>query len=131
MKKSMVFIAGCFSFVLGLFHVYLGWKIHGLGALSPEHRALMEMLNISTGLLVFLLAIGCTLFIDEVLSTRVGRLILVFGFLLYAMRAIGEVILFPTFNVVIFMICVLVAILCVVPLLHRPHDTPRTTHASP
>jgi len=119
-RKNIVLIAGCFSLILALFHVYLGWKIHGLAALSPEHRALMEMLNIGTGLLVFLLAIGSTFFIKEVLTTRIGRLTLLVGFLLYALRAIGEVVLFPAFNVVIFVVCIIVAVLYLVALLQRP-----------
>jgi len=90
----------------------------------------MEMLNISTALLVFLLAIGSIFFIKEVLITRVGRLILAFGFLLYAVRAIGEVILFPAFNVSIFVVCVLVACLYLMALLQGLCDASATTHVS-
>jgi len=88
--------------------------------ISSEHRALMGMLNISTALLVFFLAIGSIFFIKDVLTTRIGRFVLVVGFLLYALRAIGEVVLFPVFNVGIFVVCVIVAALYIVALLQGP-----------
>ena len=130
MRKTVVLIAGCFSLILALFHVYLGWKIHGLSVLSSDHRALMEMLNVSTALLVFLLAVGSIFFINELLTTQLGRLVLFSGFLLYTMRAIGEVIFFPTFNVAIFVVCVLVAGLYLVALLQRIRDPSATAHGS-
>lgn len=117
MRKTVVLIAGGFSLILVIFHVYLGLEIHGLDMLSSEHRALMGMLNISTALLVFFLAIGSIFFIKDVLTTRIGRFVLVVGFLLYALRAIGEVVLFPVFNVGIFVVCVFAALLYLVALL--------------
>lgn len=123
MIKIIVLIAGGFNFILAFFHVYLVWKIHSLDTLSSDHRALMGILNISTALLVFFLAIGSIFFIKEMLTTCIGRLILVFGFLLYALRAIGEITLFPAFNVIIFAACVLVAVLYLVALLRRYGNT--------
>ena len=120
MRKAVVLIAGGFSLILVIFHVYLGFQIHGLDMLSSEHRALMGMLNISTALLVFFLAIGSIFFIKDVLTTRIGRFTLMVGFLLYALRAIGEVVLFPVFNVGIFVVCVIVAALYIVALLQGP-----------
>ena len=77
------------------------------------------MLNISTALLVFLLAIGSILFVKEVLATRIGSLLLVVGFLLYALRAIGEIVLFPVFTVGIFVVCVIVSGLYLLAFLHK------------
>jgi uncharacterized membrane protein YedE/YeeE len=119
-RKTVVLIAGGFSLILIIFHVYLGFKIYGLDTLSSEHRALMGMLNISTALLVFFLAIGSIFFIKDVLTTRIGRFTLMVGFLLYALRAISEVVLFPVFNVGIFVVCVIVAALYLVALLQGP-----------
>jgi hypothetical protein len=118
-RKTAVLIAGGFSLILALFHVYLGWKIRGLDTLSSDHRALMEMLNISTALLVFFLAIGSIFFLREVLTTKIGRLTLVVGFLLYALRAIGEIVLFPVFTVGIFVSCVILSGLYLVAFLQK------------
>ena len=130
MRKTIVLIAGGFSLILALFHVYLGWEIHGLDTLSSEHRALMGMLNVSTALLVFFLAIGSIFFVREVLNTRIGRLLLLVGFLLYALRAMGEVVLFPVFNVVIFVVCIIVAVLYLVALLQRPGNAAESIPSS-
>jgi hypothetical protein len=145
MRKTLVIIGGGINLILAVFHGYLGWKnhrvrtpgqgldpyprqavgngpggIHGFTELSPDHRALMEMLNVGTLLFALFVALSSLLFLHDLLTTRLGTLTFLFAFLLLTGRAAGEIVFFPTFNAVIFTVCLLVAALYGVALAKGP-----------
>jgi hypothetical protein len=109
MKKILVFVAGCIMILFAVLHGYLGWKIHGLSVLSPDHRALMEMLNVATGLFALFFGVASLFLLDELLATRLGSVVLSFGLAMMAFRAMAEIIIAPSFNVPIFVVCAIVA----------------------
>lgn len=109
MKKALVFAAGCVMILFALLHAYLGWEIHRLTALSADHRALMEMLNVATGLFALFFGISSLFLARELLTTRLGRVVLFFGLLMMAFRSVAEIVIAPSFGAPIFVVCAVVA----------------------
>ena len=120
MKKTLILVAGCAMILFAVLHGYLAWYIHGLTTLSPYLRALMEMLNIATGLFILFLGVSSLFFLHDLVATRLGNVVLLSGFLLMIGRAVGEIVIFPGFNTPIFVVCGLVACLYGAALLWRP-----------
>ena len=109
MKQTLLVIGGGLNVLFGLLHIWLGWEFHHATHLSPDDRALMEMLNVGAILFVFFFAYASFFCRKELLSTALGKAVLVLILLTYLSRAIEEVILPPTFSIVIFAACLLVA----------------------
>jgi len=117
MQKILLTIGGVFQVLLGLFHVWLGWRIHHWSEVSVDARALMAALNVGGILFVFFFAYVSFFCKKELLSTVIGTAVLVLILLMYLSRAAEEVLIFPGFSVPIFVVCVLVSGIYLVPLL--------------
>lgn len=109
MKQTLLVIGGGLNVLFGLLHIWLGWEFHHAPYLSPDVRALIEMLNMSAILFVFFFAHASFFCKREMLTTRLGRAVLVLILLVYVSRAVEEVILSPAFSAFIFAACLLVA----------------------
>ena len=109
MKPTLLVISGGLNVLFGLLHIWLGWEFHHATHLSPDDRALMEMLNVCAILLILFFAYASFFCRKELLSTALGKAVLVLILLMYLSRAIEEVILSPTFSAIIFVTCLLVA----------------------
>jgi len=109
MKQTLLVIGGGLNVLFGLLHIWLGWEFHRATHLSPDDRALMEMLNVGAILFVFFFAYASFFCGKELLTTALGKAVLALILLMYLSRAVEEVILSPTFSVVIFATCLLVA----------------------
>ncbi len=120
MKKTFILVAGGVMILFAVLHGYLAWYIHGLTTLSPFLKALMEMLNIATGLFILFLGVTSLFFGRDLVATRLGSMVLLAGLLLMIGRAVGEIVIFPGFNTPIFVACGLVACLYGAALLWRP-----------
>lgn len=128
MKRVVVFVSGCIMVLFAFLHGYLGWEIHHLKALSPDHRALMEMLNVATGLFALFFGVSSLFLLGELLTTRLGHAVLFFGFLMMAFRSVAEIVITPSFNAIIFVVCAAVACFYGVTLL--PRVSPRALRTS-
>jgi hypothetical protein len=109
MRQTLLVIGGGLNVLFGLLHIWLGWEFHHATHLSPDDRALMEMLNVGAILFVFFFAYASFFYRKELLSTALGKAVLALILLMYLSRAAEEVILSPVFSAVIFAVCLLVA----------------------
>lgn len=116
----MLWVGGILNAGFVLFHVWLGWRIHGLPGLAPGLRALMEMLNVGEVLLIAfatVASLGCP---SDLLRTRLGTATILLIALLYGSRAAGEIVLSPGFSPAIFGACTGMATLYVLVLIYAP-----------
>jgi len=107
MKKTLLISGGILNTLFGLFHVLMARGIQVSEILSPEARSLLHAFN-AFGIIVIFYFAYISFFHDrELLSTRLGRTMLVLVALVFLSRAIEEFILFK-FSIAIFLPCVLV-----------------------
>lgn len=116
MHRSLLVLGGLLNSILALFHVWLGWQIHLMTGLNPGHHALMEMLNAGGTLGIAFFAVGSLACAQDLLTTRLGKLLLGVVFLFYLLRAIEEILIAPRFSAVIFGVCLLIAVIYLVVL---------------
>ncbi|HAE59238.1 MAG TPA: hypothetical protein DCG54_06955 [Anaerolineae bacterium] len=111
MSKRLLWAGGGFNVLLMIFHIWLGWQIQLIPDLSPDYKALMQMLNVGV-ILILVFATYASLFcIRDLLTTGLGKLTMLVIALFYATRAGEEIILAPEFSAVIFGICLIVAVI--------------------
>ena len=109
MSKVLLIIGGIFNSLLAVFHVFLGYQIFQIKDIAEGYRALMLMLNAGGTLFIILFAVASLGYVKEMLTSKLGKLISLFVFLLYASRAIEEVIISPEFSLAIFAVCLVIA----------------------
>jgi len=109
MNQTLLVVGGSLNVLFGLLHIWMGWGFHQATNLSRDYRAVLEMLNVGTMLFVFFFAYASFFCAREMLTTWLGKAVLVLILLSYLSRAVEEVILSPTFSVAIFATCLLVA----------------------
>ena len=120
MKKTLILVAGCVMILFAVLHGYLAWYIHGLTTLSPFLKALMEMLNIATGLFILFLGVSFPLLRARPRGHAPGQHGALFRLSLDDRPRRGGDRHFPAFNTPIFVVCALVACLYGAALLSRP-----------
>lgn len=108
--KVILIIGGVFQVALGLFHILLGRAIQLGTTMDLDEKALFHMLNVAGTIMVFFFAYVSFFNQKELLTTRLGKSVLVFIMLIYFSRALEEFI-FPGFDVIIFSLCVFVGLL--------------------
>lgn len=109
MNRILLRVGGVVNALFVIFHMWLGYRIHTSPGIAVGNRPLMEMLNAGGVLIILLFAISSLCYAEEMLGTRLGRLVLLFVFLLYGSRAIEEIVISPRFSPVIFIVCALLA----------------------
>lgn len=92
-----------------IFHMWLGYMIHTSPGIAVGNRPLMEMLNVGGVLIILLFAVSSICYVDEMLGTKLGRLMLLFIVLFNGSRAAEEIVISPGFSPVIFIVCALLA----------------------
>jgi hypothetical protein len=125
MSRILLIIGGVLNLLLAAFHIFLGYTIYQIQDIAANYRALMIMLNAAGTLFIILFTVASFVFIQDMLTTRLGKLLISFVALFYASRAIEEIIVSPQFSLFIFVICVLISAIYVVLLFHRqeePHN---------
>lgn len=105
---TLIRIGGLLNSLLTLFHLFLGYEIHAT-YYGQEFYPLMQMLNIACTLLIFFLAISSIVYAHELINSKLGRLVIVINILLYLLRSIGEIVLFPQLLVFVIVVCLLIA----------------------
>ncbi len=116
MHKVLLTIGGVLQGILGVFHLGLGWKIHHWSEVPVDARVLMAMLNVAGILFIFFFAYVSFFCKQELLTTGLGKTVLVLILLMYLARA-GEEVVLPGFSVAIFAVCLVVSGIYMVPLL--------------
>jgi hypothetical protein len=112
MAKPLLIAGGILNTVFFLFHLFLGYQIHHLVQLTTPYRTLMEALNVGGVLFIFFFAYASFFHGKELLTTGLGRVVLLLVAALYISRAGEEFVLFK-FTPVIFGSCLLVGIIYV------------------
>jgi putative effector of murein hydrolase len=112
-------LGGSLNVLSGLLHLWLSWEFHRATHLSPDDRALMEMLNVVVTLLIFFFVYASFFRGKELLTTALGKAVLVLIVLMYVSRAIEEIILSPAFSIVILAMCLIVAGVCLAAILWK------------
>jgi len=111
MRKALIVIGGVFNSFFALFHVLLSWGIHRTTGLPPAVKSLMEMLGISGMLMFFFFAFASLLCWRDLLTTRLGRMVITLIAVVYLSRAAEEVLLTTRISPLIFGSCLLVGII--------------------
>jgi hypothetical protein len=121
MSKILIILGGVLNGLFTVFHIWLGWQIYSLQGLLPEHKALMLMLNVGGILLIGFATFASLFCIKDVLTTRLGKATIFLIILLYASRAVEEIIISPGFSLVIFTTCLAVAAIYALALTGTTH----------
>ena len=126
MNKILLIIGGVINFLLAMFH-FSFWKIfnwpESLLSLSPLNQGIMQVLNIHLAFVVFVFAYVSIFCYRELLSTKLGKSIIVAIMIFYILRGVNQLIFwkiyFPSsYLIVLFLL--LVACVYVKPLLSKP-----------
>lgn len=95
MNKNLLIIGGVLNFLLAIFH-FSFWKIfnwpESLLSLSPLNLGIMQVLNIHLGFVVLVFAYVSIFCHRELLSTKLGKTIVVSIIIFYILRAINQLI---------------------------------------
>jgi hypothetical protein len=109
MNRILLRIGGLVNAFFVVFHVWLGYLIHTSPGIAAGNRPLMEMLNVGGVLIILLFAVSSLCYVEEMLGTKLGRMMLLFVFLFYGSRAAEEIVISPRFSPPIFVVCALLA----------------------
>jgi hypothetical protein len=89
----------------------------------------MAMLNAGGTLMIVFFAAASFACASDLLATRLGKMVLALVSLLYDSRAVEEIVIAPRFSVVIFGVCVIIALIYLSLLLLPPGRHLRPTVA--
>ena len=117
MPRILLIIGGAINVFFTLFHILLGYNIYRLPDLPEHYRSLMTMLNAGGATFILFMAIASLALTQEMLTTRLGKLVMLFTAFLYGSRALEEIIVSPHFSTFIFTACMIVAVIYIIPLL--------------
>jgi hypothetical protein len=108
--KNLIRIAGVLNLLAGAFHILLGHLLV-LPEGTPEFvRATIVMLNMVAIMSFLFIGLAMTFMASEVVSTSIGKLMVLYGALMYLVRAFEEAMLSPTASKAIITICVVVGL---------------------
>jgi hypothetical protein len=128
--KRLVQIGGVINFFFVAFHL-LFWKLfdwqQSLTSLSSDDRAIMQVLNIHTAYVLAVFSILSLAYPNEMSTTKLGRVVGmgIAGF--WILRAVNQAVFWGLSfggSWVILFVCLAVAMLYLVPLIHKnaPQD---------
>lgn len=112
-KETLLFIGGLYNLSFAIFYI-LFWKIfrwkRGLRRLLPQDRAIMQVMNIHLIYIFFVFAYISIFHQEGLISTQLGKVIIIVLSLFWFMRAIEQIIFFGLKNLVsiVFMIIMLI-----------------------
>lgn len=123
MNKYFLIIGGVINFLLAVFH-FSFWKLfnwpESLLSLSPLNQGIMQVLNIHLGFVVLVFAYISIFCYQELLSTKLGKVIIVSIIIFYILRAVNQLIFWDIIlpsSVLISLFLLLVAGIYTKPLL--------------
>ena len=119
LQKTLVIAGGVLFILGGIFHLlfwkFLDWK-NELPKISEVNSNVMQMLNI--GLIVLFLSFGFIMIYlrNEILSSRLGKALLIFSSLFFLVRLIEEFV-FPGSSVIAGIILLVYTLIYLIPVL--------------
>ncbi|MGC4119382.1 MAG: hypothetical protein QM765_33410 [Myxococcales bacterium] len=113
MRRAMFMSCGVVNALFVAFHLFLFFGIQTMPGIAPDVRALLHAFNVA-GTLTLLFVTVAFLACPDDLGTRLGRLAVGLGALVYLTRGLAEVTLFPSANLLIAVACAAVGALHVV-----------------
>jgi hypothetical protein len=117
LQKTFVITGGVLYILIGVFHL-LFWKFfdwgNELAKLNEVNSNVMQMLNI--GLIVLFLSFGVIMIClyNEIISTRLGKALLIFSALFFLVRLIEEFV-FPGSSVIAGIIILIYTLIYLIP----------------
>jgi hypothetical protein len=122
MKETLLFIGGFYNLAFAIFHIMF-WKIfrwkRSLRRLLPQNRAIMQVLNIRLIYIFFVFAYISVFHQEGLISTQLGKVIIIVISLFWFMRAVEQIIFFGLKRLasVIFLIVFLIgAAIYIIPI---------------
>jgi hypothetical protein len=115
MKSSMrtiILTGGVLNLLLAFFHIFLCYKIFHFYGTMPIYP-LLQMFAIGGMLMIFFLAYTSLVCSVDLVTTKIGRPVLMLNILIYLTRVLGEFILFPQQNFLIIGLCSFLTLLYV------------------
>ena len=123
MKETLLFIGGFYNLAFAVFHI-LFWKIfrwkRNLRRLLPMDRAIMQVLNIRLIYIFFVFAYISIFHQEGLISTQLGKVIIIVISLFWFMRAIEQVIFFSLkrkVSIIFFIVFLIGCIIYFIPFL--------------
>lgn len=97
MKEALIIAGGIYTIILIIFHL-LFWQVfkwpRTLRSLNPVNKATMQVLNISITFLFFIIAYISFAHTYELISTQLGRTLLILLSGLWIFRAVQQVLFY-------------------------------------
>lgn len=120
MKKKLVIIGGFINLFFLIFHIYLGFSIANFQNLLPDHKILMQMLNVGgIGFMAFFTYVSFFC-IKELIETKLGKVVFLIIFLTYFVRAFEEFLFFGQhLSLPILLSCFLVSLMYLYILVYK------------
>ena len=114
--EKIIITGGVLNSLFALFHLYLGYMIVKSFGGSNAYP-LMQMLNVGGVLMIFFLAYTSLAFPAELISSKLGRAIVLLNLLVYNTRIFGEIILSPNPKPVIMLLCLVMVVVYILALI--------------
>ena len=115
-KKTLIVISGCINILFGLLHASF-WKTFDWNnnqVIIKTYSIVMQMLNLGMLVMLFSLGIVFIVFRHEIISSRLGKAILLSMVLFYSARFVADFI-FSTTSVFLSALLLLCIILNLIP----------------
>jgi hypothetical protein len=91
--SCLVVVGGIYNLLFGIFHLSF-WKLFNWGEelshMSPINRAVMQMLNVAVIVFLFMMACVSMVYSDEMVTTGLGKTLLLGISIFWITRLIGE-----------------------------------------
>ena len=125
-EKMLIVIGGIFNLLVALFHMFIGKVLNwpeSIACLDYMNRSVMYMLNNHVALSAFIFFLLCFLFPKDLLSTRLGNMMLGSMAAFYFIRGIYEFIyydmsqIFSGLNFIPLLIFFITGFIYLIPLL--------------
>lgn len=113
-------ILAVINLLFAAFHVLLAVQIWQLTDIHPQIHALLVMLAIGGTLFILFLGVAL-MWVREVRSTTIGKMLLLLGSCTYLTRAVEEVWISPEVSLPILIVCAVTGLLHMVPLFARKY----------
>lgn len=106
--KNVVITGGILNTIMSLFHIFLVYQIYALYTGKPFYP-LLQLFAVGGCIMIIFLAYTSLFHSEELVSSKLGKAVLVLNMLVYISRIAGEIIFVNSPSPVIITICLIVA----------------------
>jgi len=133
--KRIIQFGGIINLLFVAFHLSF-WKLfnwgESLASLSPNDRAVMQVLNIHTAYVLAIFAILSFVFSNEMIATKLGQIIAISIAGFWVLRALNQAVFWSVSfagSWIIILVCLVIAALYLIPSLDkRPPNQKEPSH---